>query len=317
MIFQILLFLIFKRYVSFDALSGLEISVSIIGISYILFRQIHLLIEAPFLSQHPFSLVLYTAFTISPWSLIAGPIQRYDDFCQGLKGIGRPNDDATLKALHRSINGLIKAFVIAPLFLSTTDINLIADPNTSWLDFAIVFYSYPMYLYLNFSGYIDLMIGVASLCGFTTLPENFNRPYLARNVRDFWIRWHITLGVWIRQYVFTPLTTNLIKRSPLALHTTMMAVAVMVTFYLIGLWHGPTYNFIVFGLLQGVGVIFSATFEGVLRRLLGKDRLKLLSRNSLFHGASILLTFNFTCFTFLMLDNTLEEVTTSLKTFLF
>mgnify|MGYP006434171285 FL=1 len=85
---QIVLFLIFKRYAWFDVLGSISLPVSIIGISYILFRQIHLLIEAPYLGHLPFSAGRYMAFTLSPWTLIAGPIQRYDGFCKGLAEIG-------------------------------------------------------------------------------------------------------------------------------------------------------------------------------------------------------------------------------------
>ncbi len=314
---QVLLFLIFKRYAWFDAFGALDIPISIIGISYILFRQIHLLIEAPYLGHHPFNTIRYLAFTLSPLTLIAGPIQRYDGFCSGLDKIGRPDKEDALAALHRSVNGLIKAFVLAPLFLGSTNVKLLSQPTADWLDFFIVFYSFPVYLYLNFSGYVDIMIGVANLCGFTSLPENFNRPYLARNVRDFWTRWHITLGIWVRHYVFTPLSTALVKRSNPAWHGAMMAVAVMAAFFLIGVWHGPTSNFIVFGLLQGTGVVISASFESMLRRTIGKNQLKSLDDHILFHAASIFVTFNFTCLTFLLLDNSLEDVVLSLGTFLF
>ena len=314
---QVLLFLVFKQYAWFDLLGVWGLPVAVIGISYILFRQIHLLIEAPFLGHHPFSLSRYLAFTLSPWTLIAGPIQRYDGFCKGLETVGRPASDVTLAALHRIVSGLIKAFVLAPLFYGPSDAELLAVPGSTWVDFATVFYSYPIYLYLNFSGYVDTVIGVASLCGFTNMTENFNRPYLARNVRDFWTRWHITLGIWVRHYIFTPLSSALIRRTPPALHRIMMAIAILVAFFLVGVWHGTTPNFIVFGMAQGIGIVLSATFEGMLRSNLGRERAKALHNNMAFHAASVLLTFHFTCASFLLLENSLDDLAHGLGAFFF
>ena len=300
---QVFLFIVFKRYALFDVLGTLDLAVSVVGLSYILFRQIHLLLEAPFLGKLPFSVVRYVAFTLSPWTLIAGPIQRYDEFCKGASEVGRPTNDEILSSLHRAVSGLIKAFVLAPLFLPSADIDLLTGPEADWVDFVVVLYSYPAYLYLNFSGYMDVVIGVARLCGFTTLPENFNRPYMARNVREFWTRWHISFGTWVRHYVFVPLSTGLVRRVPENMAGTMMAVAVMVTFYGVGIWHGTTLNFVAFGLLQGAGVIFSASFESAMRGVLGKQRSKNLANNKLFHGGSIFITLNFTCISFLFLEN--------------
>jgi len=282
---QIALFLVFKRYAWFDVLGTFDLPVTVVGISYILFRQIHLLIEAPYLGHLPFSLSRYLAFTLSPWTLIAGPIQRYDGFCAGLGEVGRPAADKALAALHRIASGLIKAFVLAPLLLPSADIGLLTRPTADWLDFAIVLYSYPAYLYLNFSGYVDVVIGIARVCGFTTLPENFDRPYLARNVRDFWTRWHISFGIWVRHFVFTPLSTALIRRAPANMAGLMMALTVMITFYLVGAWHGTTLNFVAFGLMQGAGVVVSASFERTLRRMLGKPGMKALDGNKLFYRA--------------------------------
>ncbi|MHA1598068.1 MAG: MBOAT family O-acyltransferase [Alphaproteobacteria bacterium] len=316
-VFQILLFLVFKRYAWFDVLGTLDLAVSIIGISYILFRQIHLLIEAPYLGHLPFSLGRYVAFTLSPWTLIAGPIQRYDGFCKGLNEVGRPANDAVLAALHRTASGLIKAFVLAPLLLPSTDIALLLRADANGFDFAVVLYSFPIYLYLNFSGYVDVVIGIARLCGFTTLPENFNRPYLARNVRDFWTRWHMSFGIWVRHYVFTPLSTFLIRRVPANMAGLMMALTVMVTFYLVGVWHGTTLNFVAFGLLQGAGVLVSASFERFLRGLLGKPGLKRLDDNKLFHAASIFITLNFTAASILLLENQPADLAHTFQTFFF
>jgi len=314
---QIVLFLVVKRYAWFDILGVLDHPVSIIGVSYIMFRQIHLIVDAPFAGHLPFGIVRYIAFTLSPWTLIAGPIQRYDAFCKGIDDVRRPDTADVRKDSHRIVNGLIKAFVIAPVFLEPSRVATLALPDATVWDLLIVFYGYPVYLYLNFSGYVDIVIGAARLTGFTTLPENFNRPYLARNPADFWTRWHMSFGVWVRHYVFTPLSTRLVKHAPARWGGAMMALAVMITFYLVGAWHGTTSNFIVFGLLQGAGVVVSSAFGKALRRRLGGDKYKRLNAQPVIHWASVFLCFHFTCATFMVLNNSAEEITNALATFLF
>jgi len=315
LVIQLAFFAAVKRYPWLDLFAGFPEPVFVIGISYILFRQVHLLVDAPFLKTQPINLVQYTAFMLSPWTLIAGPIQQYDDFQTGLQSIGRPNRDAILKAAHRILNGLLKAFVVAPLFLPSSDIRFLERADATWADFFIVLYSYPIYLYLNFSGYMDIVIGASALCGFHTLPENFNRPYLARNIQDFWMRWHISLGVWIRRYVFTPLSVGLVKRSPQSAHPWMIALAVMVTFFLVGLWHGTTSNYIVFGLLHGLAVLTNAGFNSAAGLLLEGERRRQWQESKPLHLVSVIACFHYVCFTFLFLDNSADSVFSALKRF--
>ena len=115
-----------------------------------------------------------------------------------------------------------------------------------------VLYFYPLYLYLNFSGYCDIVIAGASFFGMK-LPENFDQPYLSRNVIDFWTRFHRTLGFWIRDYLFLPLYKAVAERWPKRADL-LAFLCYFVAFFVAGIWHGPTANFVVFGLLQAVGV---------------------------------------------------------------
>lgn len=315
-VFQLVLFLIIKRYAWFDVLGAIDHPVTVVGISYVLFRQIHLVVDAPYVGDEPFGAVRYLAFMLGPWTLAAGPIQRYESFCQGLSGIGRPEPAVVLQAGHRIVNGLIKAFLVAPVFEEPSHIGLLAHPDAGWADFAIVLYGFPIYLYLNFSGYTDIMIGAARMCGFETLPENFNRPYIARNVRDFWSRWHISFSDWVKHYVFTPLSTRLIGSTDPRWHRLMIAIGVMVAFYVVGAWHGTTVNFVVFGLIQGCGVLASASFERWLKARLGRARHRELHDNGLFHATSIVVTFHFTCLTVMLLNGAPGEILEALSAFM-
>lgn len=312
---QVLLFLILKRYAWFDILGWWGHPVAIIGISYILFRQIHLVVDAPYLGKCPFSPVHYIAFVLSPWTLVAGPIQRYDDFNDGVTAVERPSGPDLLAAMHRGINGLIKAFVLSPLFFEPSRIANLANPDAGWLELVLVVYGFPIYLYLNFSGYTDLMIAAARFAGFKTLPENFNHPYVARNSRDFWTRWHMSFGTWVRYYVFTPVSTALFKVLPATLHTWAMISTVVVVFLVVGGWHGTTSNYFVFGLTQAAGVLVSGAFEGWRRRKLGVARARAFAEKPWFRGISIFVTFNFTCLCMVLLNGSLSEVSTNMASF--
>ena len=315
-IWQLFAFVVIKRYAWVDILGWLDHPVAVIGVSYILFRQIHLVVDARFLGHLPFSLTRYIAYILSPWTLVAGPIQRYEAFCHGVENVGPPNTEGLLDGAHRAVNGLLRAFVLAPLFLEPSRVTNLGHPDATWIDFLVVLYGFPAYLYLNFAGYTDLMIGAAKLCGFSNLPENFNHPYLARNTRDFWNRWHISFGVWVKHYVFTPLSTRLIKATEPKWHGLMMVVTVLAAFYVVGAWHGTTLNYVIFGIVQGVGVIASAAFENWRKSFLGRTKAKELNQRPWFQAVCILVTLHYTCLCMILLNSDLDTVMKSFTLFL-
>ena len=313
---EVALFAVLRKYEWIGTFTWLDHPIAIVGISYLLFRIIHLIVQAPELGHLPFSSIRFLAYGFAFWTLLSGPIQRYEDFCRGLDDIGRPPLGECLQSGHRAVNGLFKAFLIAPVFLETSDIALITAPGAGWLDFAIVFYSFPIYLYLNFSGYTDVMIGAAGLAGMRTLPENFNRPYFARNVQDFWGRWHMSFSTWIRYYVFQPLSKWLISRGGRNNEAAMMAGAVIVTFLAVGAWHGTTINFLVLGLLHGIAIVVTASYGSILKRVLGRRRRKAFLHHPLVHGLSVVLCFHFVCATLMLFPHSPEDIVAALFAFL-
>jgi alginate O-acetyltransferase complex protein AlgI len=130
----------------------------------------------------------------------------------------------------------------------------------------IVFLMLGMRILMDFSGYSDIAIGLARLLGIT-LPENFNWPYAATSIQEFWLRWHISLSSWIRDYVYIPLGGNR--------HGLLRKIFNgFVAFALVGLWHGPAWNFIAWGVYHGVGLGVSANYAAI--PLLGPRLKKLL-----------------------------------------
>jgi D-alanyl-lipoteichoic acid acyltransferase DltB (MBOAT superfamily) len=158
---------------------------------------------------------------------------------------------------------------------------------------------YPVYLYFNFSGYTDVMVGAAALTGLR-LPENFDRPFSARNFIDFWSRWHITLSTWLRTYVYNPLMMSLMRRLPSPRLTSALTVlSFFVTFFLVGAWHGQTSEFLFFGVLQGGGVASNKLYQLTMTKRLGARRYRQLGENPVYAAVARGLTFTWFAFTLL------------------
>jgi hypothetical protein len=152
-------------------------------------------------------------------------------------------------------------------------------------------------MYMNFSGYTDIVVASARLVGLT-LPENFDRPYLARNPIDYWNRWHISLTHWIRDYVFMTSYKEAIARFPKAAKPLGYALLFFALF-LSGVWHGTTSAFAVFGAIHGAGVAANQAYADWLRKRLGRDRLKAYQADGRIRWVARVLTMHFIGFAFL------------------
>jgi D-alanyl-lipoteichoic acid acyltransferase DltB (MBOAT superfamily) len=143
---------------------------------------------------------------------------------------------------------------------------------------------YTLYLYFNFSGYMDIVIGLGGLLG-QTLPENFREPFAARNFLDFWTRWHITLSEWFKTYLFNPLLKALAGRfrSPAAMPW-LGVFCFFVTFLVMGLWHGTTTVFVAYGLLLGFAAGANKLWQLVMTRRLGKAGYRALAEQGVYRA---------------------------------
>ena len=242
-----------------------------IGISFFTFQAISYVIdvyrkESP-AQKNVFNLGLYIA--LFP-QLIAGPIVRYHDVAtQIVKRRTRLKDFAA--GVERFILGLAKKILIANQMGAVADTVFTFEPGTlslpgAWL--GIICYS--LQIYFDFSGYSDMAIGLGRMFGFRFL-ENFNYPYISRSVQEFWRRWHISLSNWFRDYLYFPLGGN--RRGARRTYFNLLLV-----FFLCGLWHGASLNFVIWGLFHGFFLILErGSFGRGLKRLpRGLQRLYLL-----------------------------------------
>jgi alginate O-acetyltransferase complex protein AlgI len=301
----ILSFFWLKRYSFVPDCLTLQFPYVTIGLSYVFFRILHVAIDAQqqTLKARP-RLVSYFNYVLNFTSLVSGPIQRLEDYRQIEEGPSSVDARSFGQSLERIVIGFFKVFVLSSA-LSVWQQGLLdtVPQANAFLDRLIygttIIAMYPVYLYCNFSGYTDVVIGVAGWFGLR-LPENFNRPFQAESFIAFWNRWHITLSSWLRTYVFQPLLLSLLKKMPSRwLEPYLGAFAIFITFFLVGAWHGQTTAFLFFGALQGLGVSVNALYQTFMTKRLGKAAYARLRESALYRNVSRGLTFTWFSFTLL------------------
>lgn len=246
-----------RRFTGQDFLLASSSDLAWLGFSYVAFRLIHTLRDRQTGILPPLSLREYVTYVLFTPAYIAGPIDRVERFVVDLRLV--PDmvglDSARFwQGGQRIIVGMFKKFVIADALaqgMSLTPLNAqqATNANGLWL----LLYGYSFRLFFDFSGYTDIAIGLGVLFG-VKLPENFNRPYLATNITQFWQRWHITLSNWVRFYVFSPLSRSLLRRKPRPSPTLIVFISQLTTMIAIGLWHGVTWNFFIWGVWHGMAL---------------------------------------------------------------
>ncbi len=228
-----------------------------LGFSYVSFRLIHTLRDRQTGLLPELGLAEYVTYVIFFPAFIAGPIdraERFDKDWKDLPGILGWDAARLSEGGARILVGMFKKFVIADtlalgMALTPTLAEQTQNPVALWA----LLYGYAFRLYFDFAGYTDIAIGIGLLLGIR-LPENFRRPYLSTNITSFWQRWHITLSDWVRFYLFSPLTRSLLRRKPRPSPTLILFIGLMATMVAIGLWHGITWAFFIWGAWHGFGL---------------------------------------------------------------
>jgi alginate O-acetyltransferase complex protein AlgI len=280
--------------------------VELVGLSYMMFKFIHMLVDQWQGQLAAFNLWSYLNYQLSFFTLTAGPIQRYNDFRECWEEVDlRPSETRESVLLWiRILSGMIKIGVLGA-FANSAFVEASGATHPDLTDFLTCFYAYPAYLYFNFSGYTDVMIGAGGLLGFR-LPENFNRPYLARNVLDFWDRWHISLTHWIRDYVFMAGYKAAATRFPGAARYWSFAL-LFVALFVAGVWHGTTDGFVVFGILNGLGAAATRAYGDGLRAVLGRSGVQTYIKSRFIRLIATLVTLHYVCFCHLFFSSDISQ----------
>jgi len=228
-----------------------------LGISFYVFHNISYVVDvyrrvAP-ARRNPIDFALYIAFFPQ---LIAGPIIRYHDIAAALDR-RRVTAGSFASGMERFLAGLAKKMLLANPLGATAD-RIFAVPHQAlaagpaWLGIAC----YSLQIYLDFSGYSDMAIGLARMFGFEFL-ENFNYPYISASIQEFWRRWHISLSNWFREYVYVPLGGN--RGGPVRTYRNLIVV-----FLLCGFWHGANWTFLVWGMMHGSFLVLERAGLGAI-----------------------------------------------------
>lgn len=236
-----------------------------IGISFYTFETITYVVDVYFKKHKPLTNFMdYQLYIMLFPKLIAGPIIRYHDLSSQIPAKNRDlTSNNVIYGLFRFSIGLSKKVILANQIGLHAD-NVFGSISTGTLNSIDVWLgvlAYTLQLYYDFSGYSDMAIGLAKVMGFD-LKENFNNPYNANSITDFWRRWHMSLGAWMKNYLYIPLGGNQVSKY-------RNYINLVIVFLLSGLWHGASWNFVLWGIFHGVFMLLERVFliEKVYNRL--------------------------------------------------
>ena len=228
-----------------------------LAISFYTFQQISYLVDVWRNRGREYDLLRYAVYVTFFPQLIAGPIVRHNELIPQFDLA--PLRDGAWERIGRGSMlfciGLVKKVLIADSLAGIVDTTFSTATTQGALDFTsswLAAFAFSWQIYFDFSGYSDMAIGLSMMFGFN-LPINFNAPYRANSLREFWQRWHMTLSRFLRDYLFVPLARN--KRLP---HPRILAI--LVTMFLAGLWHGAAWTFAIWGLAHGLGLLVNTAF---------------------------------------------------------
>jgi alginate O-acetyltransferase complex protein AlgI len=226
-----------------------------VAISFLTFHAISYIVDVYrgriVASSSPLDILLYISFFPH---LVAGPIVRAHEFLPQLASPRNPADFSFGENMLLILGGLVKKMVIANYLAVRFVDPVFTDPTQfSRFDLVMAVYAYAIQIYADFSAYTDIAIGVAALLGYR-FPQNFNQPYRALGIGDFWRRWHMTLSTWLRDYLYISLGGNRHGRL-------MTARNLMLTMLLGGLWHGANWTFLIWGALHGMALVVDHSYR--------------------------------------------------------
>jgi len=254
-----------------------------LGISFFTFQMISYIVDTYRGEPAEESFWNFAAYVSFFPQLVAGPIVRPKTLLPQIKGAHIYNSEQAVRGIFLIMQGLIKKIVFADFLGGHVDKVFAVPGDFSGLATLVAVYAYAFQIYFDFSGYTDIAIGCGKLFGFE-IPINFNLPYIARNPREFWRRWHISLSTWLRDYLYIPLGGN--RKGRGRTHLNMM-----ITMVLGGLWHGANGTFVLWGVYHGILISVQRFLEERFE-FIGKLASK---RSPLLSVVSAVFTFHLVC----------------------
>jgi D-alanyl-lipoteichoic acid acyltransferase DltB (MBOAT superfamily) len=278
-----------------------------IGISYLAFRTIRLTVEVRNGVVPMPTLFEFLGFLFFCPTLSIGPITTYSAFRRSLYMADRSVTPLG-NSLLRIVKGLAKYLFLASLLSQISYSGFMLDGHKhGYVDLVIAAFAYYLFLYCNFSGFCDIVIGASGLVGLQ-IDENFRNPLAARNIQEFWSRWHMSLSFFMRDLVFQPMTKWFLRRFGAKRLNEAMIVPTVTIFLLIGIWHGLQTNYLLFGLSHGIGVVFIVYLAHFMRRRMGTERYRDYMASPIARRVAIAMTFCYVAATHFLFANTVSEM---------
>lgn len=256
-----------------------------LGISFFVFEFIHYAVEVYRGKPLVKSFVDFALFASFFPTQIAGPIKRYMDFIPQLSIPAKFKWEYLDEGMNLILMGLTKKVLIADNLALVAQAGFAHPETFSSVDTWLITYAFAFQIFFDFAGYTDIARGSAMLFGYK-VPVNFNLPYMAANVADFWHRWHISLSTWLRDYLYIPMGGSRVKNEWLNYRNLFITMA------LGGLWHGASMHFLAWGVYQGLLLIVHKEYVKVLEKVGVHEKLK---ASKLYHVASVICTFHIVC----------------------
>ncbi len=277
---------------------GLHHLFGFLGVSYITFKSVQMILETrDGLIKDKISVIELAYFLLFFPTVSSGPIDRWRRFYKDMQTVPSANDYQ--KLLFSGINyifvGFLYKFILAYLIYNYT---LIYLPNhtynylTPFQGHIAYMYMYSFYLFFDFAGYSAFAVGVSRIMGIQT-PINFNRPFTSRNIKDFWNRWHMSLSFWFRDYVYMRFVLWMTKKKWIKNKYTVSYLGFFLLFFLMGIWHGLEWHYVVYGLYHAMLIISFDKFERW-----NKKNINAGQKNKWTHAIGVFITFNAVCFGF-------------------
>jgi membrane protein involved in D-alanine export len=276
-------------------LLGINHLIGFLGISYLTFKAVQMIIEIrDGLIKKDIPLTDFLYFLLFFPSISSGPIDRWRRFEKD--HLTTPTKEQYKEFLYLGINkifiGFLYKFIIAYLLHHYLISYLPTNPYVyvpPVLANIMYMYSYTLYLFFDFAGYSAFAIGISYFMGIKT-PENFNAPFISRNIKDFWNRWHMTLSFWFRDYVYMRFVFWMTKKKWIKNRYTVSNIGYTLLFLIMGFWHGIALQYIIYGLYMAALMVGFDFFDR------WNKKHKFWPKNKFTHVISVIITFHFVCF---------------------
>ena len=298
------------------AIYGHQSLLGFLGISYLTFRSVGMIIELRDGVLKEFNLWEFLRFMLFMPTFSSGPIDRFKRFNEDYETI--PERDELLDMLETSVQyimlGFLYKFILAHIFGS-----MILPPLKQYalqmggifnLPTLGVMYVFGLDLFFDFAGYSMFALAVSNLMGIKS-PINFNKPFVSRDLKEFWNRWHMSLSFWFRDFVFMRLVTVLIRNKVFKNRNTTSSVAYIINMLVMGFWHGVTWYYIAYGLFHGLGLVVNDAWlrkKKTVNKERKKKNLPLLPDNKWTQAVGVFITFNVVMFSFLIFSGFLNDL---------